>query len=47
MLYGSTPSGGEWATWQKANVGGNRINLGKMIVPLPSANGLLSGWMSG
>jgi hypothetical protein len=40
------PSGSEWATLQKANVGGDRINPGIKILPVPSANGLLGGQMS-
>jgi hypothetical protein len=42
-----TPSGREWATLQMANIGGNQINPGIRTLPLPSANSLLEGWMSG
>ena len=40
------PSGKEWAMSQTANVGGDRMNPGIRILPLPSANGLLGGQMS-
>ena len=35
------PSGREWAT------GGDRMNPGIRILPLPSSNGLLGGRMNG
>ena len=41
------PSGREWATSQMAKVGGERINPGIRILPLPRANGLPGGQMSG
>ena len=36
----------EWATSQTANIGGDRMNLGIRIFPLPNSNGLLGGRMS-
>ena len=41
------PSEREWATSFTANVGGDPMNPGIRIPPLPSANGLLGGRMSG
>ena len=40
------PTEREWATSQMVNIGGNQINPGIRILPLPSANGLLGRWMS-
>ena len=43
-----TPSSGKkWATSYKANVEGDRMNPGIRILPLPSANDLPGGRMSG
>ena len=41
------PSGRDWATNQKANIGGDRKNPGIRILPLPRANSLLGGRLSG
>ena len=41
------PSGRECATSYTANVGGDLMNPGIRILPLPSANGLLEWPMSG
>jgi hypothetical protein len=40
-------SGKEWATSYTANIGGNQMNPGTRILPLPSVNVLLGGQMSG
>ena len=40
------PSGREWTMSQTTNVGGDRMNPGIRILPLPSANDLLRGRMS-
>jgi hypothetical protein len=42
-LLSTPPSGREWAMLQTANVGGDQMNPGIRIFPLPSANGLLGG----
>jgi hypothetical protein len=41
------PSRSEWTMSWMANIGGNQMNPGIRIPPLPSANGLLGGRMSG
>ena len=41
------PSGQEWATSERANVGGDPMNPGIKILPLPSANDLPRGRMIG
>ena len=41
------PNGRQWTTSETANVGGNRMNPGVGILPLPSANGYLGWRMSG
>ena len=37
------PSGREWQTPKKANVGGDGMNPGIEIIPIPSSKGLLGG----
>ena len=41
------PRGREWATSKTADIGGDRMNPGIRILPLPSGNGLFGGWISG
>ena len=41
------PRGREWAMTKMANLEGDRMNPGIRIFPLPSANGLFGGQMSG
>ena len=43
----SPPSGRDWATSYTANVEGDRMNPGVRFLPLPSANYLIKGRMSG
>ena len=43
----ATPSGGKWAMSRTANIGENQMNLEIRILPVPSANSLLGGRMSG
>jgi hypothetical protein len=46
LILPTPPSGREWETSKTDKVGGNRMNSGIRILPLPSANGLLAGRMS-
>jgi len=41
------PNGRKWASHKQLYIGEDRMNPWKRILPLPSANGLFGGRMSG